>query len=184
VDRQVQAAEKPNRSSDFTSRYEPYGPEEKASTRAGGELPNVRSRAGTRRYGRRWIPTWDGCGFLYRPDLRGARPSSARGPKGAGATHGQWEGAARTSTLAFQRPSPRVRNPHACNIDLPLARIRGLAIGGHKPGANQIGQHINADPMREQRCPAAVLQTCDGKQFECAALVRVDFRSVQHLLEL
>ena len=96
----------------------------------------------------------------------------------------QWEGAARTSILAFQRPSPRVRNPHACNIDLPLARIRGLAIGGHKPGANQIGQHINADPMREQRCPAAVLQTCDGKQFECAALVRVDFRSVQHLLEL
>ena len=72
MDRQVQAAEKPNRSSDFTSRYEPYGPEEKASTRAGGELPNVRSRAGTRRYGRRWIPTWDGRGFLYRPDLRGA----------------------------------------------------------------------------------------------------------------
>jgi hypothetical protein len=97
---------------------------------------------------------------------------------------GQWEGAARTLTLAFQRPSPRFRNPYACDIDLPLARIRGLAVGGHKPGANQIGQHINADPMREQRCPAAVLQTCDGKQFECAALVRVDFRPVQHLLEL
>jgi hypothetical protein len=95
-------------------------------------------------------------------------------------THGRWEGAARTSTLAFQRPSPRFRNPHACDIDLPLARIRGLAVGGHKPGANQIGQHINADPMRD----AAVLQTCDGKQLKCVALVRVDFRSVQHLLEL
>ena len=125
-----------------------------------------------------------GAAFCTAPTCEEPRPTSARGPKGAGATHGQWEGAARTSTLAFQRPSPRVRNPHACNIDLPLARIRGLAIGGHKPGANQIGQHINADPMREQRCPAAVLQTCDRKQFECAALVRVDFRSVQHLLGL
>jgi hypothetical protein len=79
-------------------------------------------------------------------------------------------GTARTSTLAFQRPSPRFCIPHACNLDLPLARIHGLAVRGHKPGANQIGQHINANPVREQRCPGAVLRPCDGKQFECAAL--------------
>jgi hypothetical protein len=67
---------------------------------------------------------------------------------------------------------------------LPLAGIRWLAVRGHKPGANQMDQYVNADPVREQRCPGAVLQPRNGKQFECAALVRVDFRSVQHFLEL
>jgi hypothetical protein len=94
------------------------------------------------------------------------------------------EATARTSTLGFQRPSPRVRNPYARNVDLPLASIHGLAVRGHKPGANQIGQHTNVDPMREQRCPGAVLQACDCKQFESAALVRVDFRSIEHALGL
>jgi hypothetical protein len=40
-----------------------------------------------------------GAAFCTAPTCEEPRPTSARGPKGAGATHGQWEGAARTSTL-------------------------------------------------------------------------------------
>jgi hypothetical protein len=83
-----------------------------------------------------------------------------------------------------ERPPPRRCYAQAGNLDLPLACLRGLAACRGKPLAEKIGQHINADPIGEQRRPGPALRTCVGEQLECAALVRVDFRSVQHLLEL
>ena len=83
-----------------------------------------------------------------------------------------------------ERPPPCRCYAQAGNLDLPLARIRGLAACRGKPLAKKISQQINANPIGEQGRPGAALDTCVGKQLECAALVRVDFRSVQHLLEL
>ena len=83
-----------------------------------------------------------------------------------------------------ERPLPRRCYAQAGNLDLPLARLRGFAACRGKPLAKKMGQHINADPIGEQRRPGAALHTCVGKQLECATLVRVDFRSVQHLVEL
>src|SRR5258707_9577243 len=58
---------------------------------------------------------------------------------------------ARSEALSpvVERPLPRRCYAQAGNLDLPLARLRGLAACRGKPLAKKIGQHINADPLDE-----------------------------------
>jgi hypothetical protein len=75
---------------------------------------------------------------------------------------------------AFERPPAGVRDPDARNLDLPPAHPHGLAARRGKAVLDQIGYHIDVEPMAEQRCPGAAAQSCVGEHFERAALLSAE----------
>jgi hypothetical protein len=71
----------------------------------------------------------------------------------------------------FDRPPACVGDPDAGNLDLASARPHGLALRGGKAALDQVGYHINAEPMGEHRRAGAAAQPCGGKHFERQALL-------------
>jgi hypothetical protein len=60
----------------------------------------------------------------------------------------------------FDRLPAGVRDHHAGKLDLPPAHPHGLAVRRGEPAVDQVGQHFDAEPMGEQRCPSAATQLC------------------------
>src|ERR1700730_2712363 len=75
---------------------------------------------------------------------------------------------------AFDRPPAGLRDPHAGNRDLPPAHPHGLAMRRGKAVLDQVGYHIDVEPMADQRRPGAAAQSCVGEHFERAPLLSAE----------
>ena len=75
---------------------------------------------------------------------------------------------------AFDCHPAGVRDPNAGNLDLPPAHPHGLAVRCGKAVLDQVGYHIDVEPMADQRRPGAAAQSCVGEHFERAALLSAE----------
>ena len=80
----------------------------------------------------------------------------------------------RKTVRAFDRPPAGLRDPHAGNRDLPPAHPHGLAMRRGKAVLDQVGYHIDVEPMADQRRPGAAAQSCVGEHFERAPLLSAE----------
>jgi hypothetical protein len=75
---------------------------------------------------------------------------------------------------AFDCHQAGVRDPNAGNLDLPPAHPHGLAVRRSKAVLDQVGYHIDVEPMADQRRPGAAAQSCVGEHFERAPLLSAE----------
>jgi hypothetical protein len=115
-----------------------------------------------------------GCGRVrpwLQPHTGIQRRPHRRVPRCRNAAHrasgGRGDGLARST---FECAPACVRDHYAGEPDLPPALPHGLAVRRCEPVVDQVGQHIDAEPMAEQRRPRAATRPCGDKYFEPSAL--------------